>query len=886
MEPDASASENGWERLADEFSRLSALAPETRAAALDALAAYDAAFATELATLLAAGEPGAALEIEHRLLERPLADDALAAGERIGPYQVVRLVGRGGMGEVYLADRVGGSYAQQVAVKLLRAGIYGEAALARFDRERRILARLTHPAVVPLLDGGVSSDGRPYLVLQYVDGQPITADADARRLGVRDRLVRFIGVCRAVQYAHAQLVVHRDLKPSNILVTADGAIRLLDFGIARLLDDDSDGPAVTRRGVGPMTLERAAPEQLRGEPATTATDVWGLGVLLFELLTGQLPLRRVHDGSVDVAAVRMTSGRLKRHMRGDLERIIQHALHADPNRRYAGAAALADDVEALLDGRPVVARPDSWPYRVRRFIGRHRAATAATVVSVAALVTVAVGATLQSRRVAEERDRATAEERRAAAVIDLMAQVLGQTDPRNGQGLTTVSIDELLSHAESLVPSLSPQSDVQGRMLQALGSIRFVRGERPAGLALLERGLSATAALDLTHPVRVGLLIDYADALAKSGRAGVATPLLEPLVAGLRAEPARRGDLARALQALGTAVDGDAGLVLVDEALRLDQQGTPTDDVQIASDLDARANLEFRLGRTDRARAAWRQSLTLLEAAHGSDHPTTMLVLGNLASVLDAPEEADERVRIFERLEAFNERLYGDNSVQAATASNNLGVALVRLRRFVPGEAALRQAADRYERIAGRAHPNTIGALRNVARTLEFQDRYGPALEMFAEITRRLDAARASVPDRAPSVTAEAQVRMRNGQAAVGARLVTRLLADLAALGRAESVAAADAGIVLGRAWLASGRGSDAVGALRAALRVREQLHPPADPRRAEASAELGRALVATGEAVEGRRLIAAALPQLETWPLVHWKDIAAIRDAGAPTAP
>ena len=293
--------------------------------------------------------------------------------------------------------------------------------------------------------------------------------------------------------------LHRVLEPSGEQVTLPQTARRLDAS-PQLWPDE------VRIDIETLNLDAASYRQL----ATKHTGA---------------------DGTVDGAAVRMTSGRLKRHMRGDLERIIQHALHADPNRRYAGVAALADDVEALLDGRPVVARPDSWTYRVRRFIGRHRAATAATVVSVAALVTVAVGATLQSRRVAEERDRATAEERRAAAVIDLMAQVLGQTDPRNGQGLTTVSIDELLSHAESLVPSLSPQSDVQGRMLQALGSIRFVRGERPAGLALLERGLSATAALDLTHPVRVGLLIDYADALAKSGRAGVATPLLEPLVA-------------------------------------------------------------------------------------------------------------------------------------------------------------------------------------------------------------------------------------------------------------------------------------------------------------------------------------------------------------------
>ncbi|MEZ5417014.1 MAG: serine/threonine-protein kinase [Vicinamibacterales bacterium] len=752
-----------WDWLACHYETLAALPAAAQADALVRAAGDRPDLVDELRAMLVGGRPDAALEIERQLMT-PGGEDGLAPGSAIGPYTVVRLIGRGGMGEVYLAERDNSAYRQQVAVKVLRAGIYGEAAVARFERERRILARLTHPAVVPLLDGGVSTDGRPYLVLQYVDGRSVTRYADDERLSVRARLGRFIEVCRAVQYAHAQLIVHRDIKPSNILVSAQGAIRLLDFGIAKMLDDEPDEADVTRRGVGPMTPERAAPEQLRGDPPTTATDVWALGVLLYELLTGGLPFGS-NDGNVvsrieggrfarpsralsgdvaRIAAARATTPRrLQRALRGDIERIIAKALHVDPARRYDGAADLADDVRACLDGRPVTAQPDSVVYRVHRFIGRNRAVTAAGVVAAAALLTVAVNATLQARRIAEERDRATAEQRRAAAVVDLMAQVLGQTDPRNGQGLTTVAVDDLLGRAESFVPTLAPDPDVQGRMLQALGSIRFVRGERPKGLAILQRGLAVTGGLPLTHPVRTGLLLDHADALTKSGQTEEARTLIEPLVAALRAEVAQPGTLAAALRALALAVRGDAGIALADEALRLDRPAAPVEREAVAADLDALGNVQFALARTALAEAAWREALRLLEAEHGADHPTTMLVLGNLASVLDDRAQAEERLSIFRRLIAFNERLYGAVSVQAATAWNNLGVTLVRMRRMADGEEALRRAAERYTQTAGPAHPQTIGALRNVARTLEFQDRFEPALELFAEIVRRQDVAAA-----------------------------------------------------------------------------------------------------------------------------------------------
>jgi serine/threonine-protein kinase len=428
---------NTWERLEAIFFDALALDGEDRTAFLDRACNGDADLRAEVEAVLAShlaiaeGEP---LEIppEGRV------------GTRVGAYRLEALVGRGGMGEVYRARRADGLYDQEVALKLVRSGLPPYEMVRRFRLERQILARLEHANVAALLDGGVTEDGQPYLVMQFVRGVPITEYADAHRLPIPDRLALFVTVCRAVQFAHANLVVHRDLKPSNILVTADGQVRLLDFGISKLVDPEGTGGVVPTESLLLLTPEHAAPEQFLGLPITTATDVYQLGVLLYELLTGARPFQGTslelsraiceqeptrpsaalgrppaHQEDLGPTVVAADAARarastpdgLRRHLRGDLDRIVLMALRRDAARRYGSAADLADDIERYLGGYPVQARPESFGYVASRFVRRHRVGVAASVALAASLVALlvislrfAATTSAQAAVIAQERD--------------------------------------------------------------------------------------------------------------------------------------------------------------------------------------------------------------------------------------------------------------------------------------------------------------------------------------------------------------------------------------------------------------------------------------------------------------------------------------------------
>jgi serine/threonine protein kinase len=359
-------------------------------------------------------------------------------GHRIGAFRLIRLLGKGGMAAVFLGIREGADFEQHVAVKLLRRGLYSEIEQRLFQRERRLLASLDHPNIARLIDGGVTTAGIPYLVIDYVDGEPITRHAGARRLGVRERLQLFLIVCRAVDAAHRALIVHRDIKPSNIMVAADGTVKLLDFGIAKLLDEDVESATI-----GVFTPDYAAPEQLNGAPITTATDVYALGVLLHELLIGQrpkgIPTRRP-SSLVDAIGGDSTKvpdpALLARALRGDLDTILLKCLAAEPARRYASAGTLADDIERHLAGKPVEAHPPSRWYRTRKFVQRHRGSVAITVAFFLAII-AALGLALWQAKVARsEASRA----REIQAFVESLFQPLTEgTAPDNAP-----SVQELL----------------------------------------------------------------------------------------------------------------------------------------------------------------------------------------------------------------------------------------------------------------------------------------------------------------------------------------------------------------------------------------------------------------------------------------------------------
>ncbi len=435
--------------------------------------------------------------------------DAPATGTHIGPWRVLRELGRGGMGVVYLVERPDADLPMRAALKRLREGGALDAhGVRRFREERRILAQLEHPGIARLLDGGISADGTPWFTMEYVDGVPIDDWCRTQRLGVRERVRLMLRVLDAVQHAHARLVVHRDLKPNNVLVAEDGVPRLLDFGIAKLLTPDeatetgrARASTMTRADGAPMSLPFAAPEQVREEPVSTATDVYALGVLLYELLTGVLPYGDGHDGRAALEA-RILAGdaprpsqqlseeraqaagmeltTVSRALRGDLDLVVLRAMHVDPSRRYQNVAALADDLRAWLDGLPVSAQPDSAWYRLRKFVGRYPVPIGAATLLLVSLVAFAVSTARQARRLAIEREN-------AEQVTQFLAETLSGTNLHT-RGDSVPSLRELLDRgAERAQRELSARPEVRGNLLAAIAPVYFALGEWQRQRDMLEQ---------------------------------------------------------------------------------------------------------------------------------------------------------------------------------------------------------------------------------------------------------------------------------------------------------------------------------------------------------------------------------------------------------------
>jgi len=409
-----------WDRVEDLFLSVVDLPHSEREHLLDVACSGDSTLRTEIESLLASDRKNGAGIMAALETEAALLFDSPVPGDRLGAYRIIYEIGRGGMGAVYLATRADDQYRKQVAIKVVKRGMDSDEVLSRFRHERQILAGLEHPHIARLIDGGTTPDGRPYFVMERVQGQPIDAFCREHNLGVESRLRLFVRVCEAVSYAHRALVVHRDLKPGNILVNAEGVPKLLDFGVAKLLSPGAD-PGLTSTGfrTGPLTPEYASPEQVRGLPVTTATDVYALGAILYELLTGTRAQKmttrtpaEIERVVCDTQALRPSHASLALQLDGDLDNIVWMAMRKERERRYQSVDQLAEDIERYLNGLPVMARQDSFAYRARKFVGRNRLAIAAGALVFGSLVaglTVSVNQARQAeaaRRVAEMQKQA------------------------------------------------------------------------------------------------------------------------------------------------------------------------------------------------------------------------------------------------------------------------------------------------------------------------------------------------------------------------------------------------------------------------------------------------------------------------------------------------
>jgi serine/threonine-protein kinase len=699
-----------WDRLAELHERAREAPPAERRALVAALAASEPELAGELEAMLEATPTAARLELEDRFGSGEIAA-SLSPGDRVGPWRALRFLARGGMGEVYLAERADGVVEQRAAVKLLRPGIATADLLERFRLERTLLARLEHPAVAPLLDAGTTADGRPYLALRYVEGRPITRYCTETGASTVRRAGLFVELCRAVQFAHSNLVVHRDLKPSNILVSDDGRVHLLDFGIAKLLGPRDDATEPTRaRELAPMTPQRAAPEQRRGEPVTTATDVWALGVLLHELATGSLPAIG-GDGTAAIPAPAPPA------LDRDLAAIVGRALASEPQRRYASAGELADDVERWVAGEPVRARPDSLAYRAARFVARHRLAVAAGAVAAAALVALTLYATARTREAERERRAAAHEATRAEAVVDLVVELFGSLDPIAGASLDTVRISDLVAQGEAKAAKLAADPGVQARLRHVLGRIQLERSEWKSALALLRAAYDAERGRPgAGDDVLVPLELDMARALHSSGDRAGAVEVARGALARLESRPdADPFLLASALATVGAfegKAEGEARLVRALAMLRGLPGVEPTEIAAVTTSLAWMHNLR---GDKAGAREHFGAALAILREERGPTHPHTLGLESNIASLLEDPAA---RLAEHERILALRRQRLGERHYMVANSWSAIGKAKLELGDRAGAAAAYELVDAIWTETAGADHPMAAAARRNRERAL------------------------------------------------------------------------------------------------------------------------------------------------------------------------
>jgi serine/threonine protein kinase/tetratricopeptide (TPR) repeat protein len=518
-----------WQQIKTVFHETLELAPSERGPFLDRVVNGDSRIRAEVEALLLAHEQAGEFIAEPALVEAGLAidrrdvEDPTSIGNSIGPYQIVRELGRGGMGAVFLAVRADSQFEKQVAIKIVKRGMDTQSILRRFVMERQILANLDHENIARFLDGGTTLDGLPYFVMEYVEGEPITKYCDAHRLNAIERLRLFQKVCAAVQHAHQNLIVHRDLKPGNILVTPDGAPKLLDFGIAKLLNPDwsSNATEETASVLRLMTPEYASPEQLRGLPINTATDVYSLGIVLYELLSGQRPFRFRSRLPEEIVRVLLTEeperpslAATRRHdpatraewnphsavlnpkfLRGDLDNIILKALRKDRERRYLSVQEFSEDIRRHLTGLPVSARPDTIGYRAGKFIQRHKAGVAAAALVIITLFTATIVTSWQARIARRERakaERRFADQRRLAN--SLMTEVQGSLkDVLQAAPTQRILAQKSLEYLNNLAKDAGDDPELLGELARAYINVGYLQAwtlqDNPAALLSYERAI-------------------------------------------------------------------------------------------------------------------------------------------------------------------------------------------------------------------------------------------------------------------------------------------------------------------------------------------------------------------------------------------------------------
>jgi tetratricopeptide (TPR) repeat protein len=764
--------------------------PDDQVRYLELLRTFDAQISDDVAVLLA----------HHReLIAKRFLEDSPAlptagpvAGTRVGDYMLRMPIGQGGMGSVWLADRIDGRYEGRAAVKLLNTSMAGPGGQSRFIREGTILARLTHPSIARLLDAGLlAADGHPYLVLEFVEGDDITTFCDKNQLDVERRVRLFLDVLDAVAHAHANLVVHRDIKPSNVLVTPEGHVKLLDFGVAKLLENTRGRADVTApRERSGLTPRYAAPEQIDDEPVTTATDVYALGVLLYELVAHRHPV-----GAADIAAGDLLKSIMvddppkpsevgpvdwRREIAGDLDTIVMKALKKQPAERYQSGEAMADDLRRFLHHEPIGAHPDSVGYRTAKFVRRHRGALTTAAVVLAGAISLV---TFYTARLSAERDRSQHEAAKATRISELLTGLLTAADPYRTPDAKTVTVRNMLDlGAERIDRELADQPELRAEMLTVIGRVYQRLGAYDKAQPMLERALPlGREAFGPAHPRVAQTLNDLGALHRERGDSAGAKPLLE-------------------------------------EALAMRRSLLGANDPAVAVTLVELARVNKDLGFPDESTRLDREALAVRRTAFGEEHQDTATTMNDLALLLVDRGELGEAERLFRRTLEIYRRLLGPTHESAVIAQGNLGLALYSQGRAAEAEAELRNALAIEEKNFGSDSPQIAPTLNNLAYAVL---DLGRRSEAQAILERAVALTLKGVGDAHPRYATCAlnlgRVYLMNNDARSAEPLVRRALEIRTKLMRPGDWRIAQAQSVLGGVLLARGRAADAGRLLREA---------------------------------------------------------------------
>jgi serine/threonine protein kinase/Flp pilus assembly protein TadD len=871
-----------WTRIRDLFSQAVDLTPEQRSRFLDDRCGDDSELRVELNALLDSdaghsispitGAIGTAIEATTREHRKELL------GSIIGPYRLTSVIGHGGAGTVYLGERVDRQYSAQVAIKIVEGAALSAEIGRRFRAERQILANLNHPNIARLLDAGETDQGYPYLVMEYVHGEPIDAYCDKQKLSLDARIELLLKVCEAIRYAHQNLTVHRDIKPANILVLPDGTPKLLDFGIAKLLDTSAMAAdlALTRMNDRVLTPEYASPEQILGNTVTTATDVYSLGVVLYELLTGlrpykvsaanQLELERticVTDATTPSTAVKqalravnddppptrnihaiseargITPMRLRTFLEGDLDAILLRSLRKELEYRYTTIDQFVGDLQNYLNREPVNARQGNWVYYAQRFTRKHAFGVTVTAGFIVVLATALVVTFNQARTIAAERDNANREKQASDAVASFMSDVFVAADPFETQGKKEATARDLLDNATKNIGSgLTQEPAVKARLLETMGSTYVRQGQFERGALLLEEAVSIRKSQGDTNSLALASL------LVKIGNAKL-----------------RLNDTSGAEPALM-------------EALNILELSDAAETPLYADALSRLASLEKQRNNPKKSFELFEKTLALHRRIFGPTHPETATVLSSYASAKSwAGDYASAETLAREAVDSLRiskPGLYPDR----ITAETLLGVALLKNGNLDEAAPILENALKSQIAIFGDRSPRLIETLRSLVDLRRGQSRLDEA-ELYAR--KALDICTEAIGERKVD-TAQAYEKLaivlwqRNklDEAERGLRIALSIYGDSLP---PDNLFTAASEHFLGEVLLSQKRTEEAANQLKTAISRLKRLQS-ADWRIARSENTLGQALISAGKLDEGTRYLQQSFQTLSTTPGVPQETV------------